>query len=316
FVAPGANLLDPTFQGIYNQKRKHDPDLPGVLSRAFDAGVEKIMVTAGSLEESREALALAASHQRLLSTVGCHPTRCGELILAIGGDDDEGELTVNEEYLSGLKSVLEGGLASGKVVAVGECGLDYSRLQFCGKRRQRAGFEAQFRLSDAAAAAMGAPLPMFLHHRGPDCTDDFVAITKANRARFSGGVVHSFDGTMEEASRLMELDLYIGLNGCSLKTAENLEVVRMLPLDRLMLETDAPWCGIKASSAAASLVATQFPSRKREKFEPGVPVKERCEPCHIIQVLEAVAAIKNMPADDVAAQCLRNTETVFFPQKT
>lgn len=62
-------------------------------------------------------------------------------------------------------------------------------------------------------------------------------MVRANRHRFTNGVVHSFTGTVEEMKKLLELDLYIGVNGCSLKTEENLAAVKEIPLDRIMLET-------------------------------------------------------------------------------
>ncbi|CAN0548652.1 unnamed protein product, partial [Ectocarpus sp. 8 AP-2014] len=86
--------------------------------------------TAGTLEESREALALAKSHANLYSTVGVHPTRCSEFFGGDGGGDDP------EAHVAALAAILEEGKAAGKVVAVGECGLDYDRLHFCGKEDQ------------------------------------------------------------------------------------------------------------------------------------------------------------------------------------
>lgn len=81
---------------------------------------------------------------------------------------------------------------------------------------------------------------MFLHNR--NATDDFVAIVNQHRDKIvNGGVVHSFTGSLAEAKRLLDLGFYIGINGCSLKTEDNLKNVTEIPLDRLMVETDCPW---------------------------------------------------------------------------
>lgn len=74
---------------------------------------------------------------------------------------------------------------------------------------------------------------MYLHNRNTG--SDFYDIVKKNRSRFTTGVVHSFTGSAEEVKQIVELDLYIGINGCSFKTAENLEVLKQIPLDRLMI---------------------------------------------------------------------------------
>lgn len=138
-------------------------------------------------------------------------------------------------------------------------------------------------------------------------------IVRSNRDRFRHGVVHSFTGSAAEAKQLMELDLYIGVNGCSLKTAENLEVVKTIPLDRMMLETDAPWCGVKRTHASFEHVRTEFPSvKKPEKKVPGQCVKDRCEPCHIRQVAEIVAALHGVSVEEVAAVTTANAARVFF----
>ncbi|KAL3285216.1 hypothetical protein HHI36_019330 [Cryptolaemus montrouzieri] len=78
FIDIGANLTDSMYAGIYNNSIKHQNDLVNVLERSWKAGLEKIIITGGSLSESQKALDLAKTDDRLFSTVGCHPTRCKE----------------------------------------------------------------------------------------------------------------------------------------------------------------------------------------------------------------------------------------------
>ena len=78
------------------------------------------------------------------------------------------------------------------------------------------------------------------------------------------------------------MDLYIGLNGCSLKTEENLEVVKNIPLDKILLETDAPYCDIRSSHASSKFVKTKFDKIKKEKMKKGLICKDRHEPCMIV----------------------------------
>ncbi len=124
-------------------------------------------------------------------------------------------------------------------------------------------------------------LPMYLHSRNTE--NDFFKITKENRHKFSTGVVHSFTESEELLNQYLSLDLYIGVNGCSLKTKENIEVVRKIPLDRIMIETDAPYCDIRNTHASFPLVKTQFKDRiKKEKMNRGLICKDRNEPCMIM----------------------------------
>jgi TatD DNase family protein len=81
-------------------------------------------------------------------------------------------------------------------------------------------------------------LPLFLHCR--NAHDDFIQIVENNKSKIRrGGVVHTYDGTLENAKKLIALGFYIGINGCSLKNEANLEVIKNLPNDRILLETDA-----------------------------------------------------------------------------
>ncbi|KAL7692312.1 putative TatD family, metal-dependent hydrolase [Plasmopara halstedii] len=296
----GANLTDPVYTGLYRGKHKHESDLTHVLTRAKTFGVDKIIITGGNLEESRKALQLAKAFQsdnlpQLYSTVGVHPTRSNEFE-ADGKDPDV--------YFAELLAVCELGKMEGKVVAIGECGLDYDRLEFCDKTTQLRYFEKQFKLAELTE------LPLFLHNRNTG--GEFLDIIGQNRSRFTDGVVHSFTGDKEEMQKLVELGLYIGVNGCSLKTEENLECVKAIPLEKLMIETDAPWCDIRATHAGYRYVKTSWQSKKAEKYASDCLVKGRNEPCTLVQVLEIVSIIRGESKEKIAAHVLENTKRVFF----
>jgi TatD DNase family protein len=127
--------------------------------------------------------------------------------------------------------------ASGHAVAFGEIGLDYDRLFLSGKEPQLKYFEKQLEV------AVKVQLPLFLHSRAAG--EDFERLLKAKLPMLPKlGLVHSFTGTAEEMRRLVQLGLHIGVNGCSLKTEANLEVVKEIPLDQLQIETDGPWVGL------------------------------------------------------------------------
>jgi TatD DNase family protein len=102
------------------------------------------------------------------------------------------------------------------------------------KDQQLKYFDAQLDL------AVELRLPLFLHSRA--ASEDFERLLSSRLPKLpKRGLVHSFTGTMEEMERMVALGLDVGVNGCSLKTEENLEVVKAMPLDRIQIETDGPW---------------------------------------------------------------------------
>ena len=306
------------FSGMYHGKQKHESDFDIVLQRAKDAGVREMIVTAGSLTEAQAAAELCTQHAGLRFTVGVHPTRCMEFIpeedrdgvLKACGDDVQAawepsahQLAHAEEYLAQLRQVAEQAAAAGTLAAIGECGLDYDRCQFCPAPVQRFFFGWHFQL------AASLDMPMFLHNRNTG--GDFLAAIKQHADTFTRGVAHSFTGGAKELEALLGAGLAIGLNGCSLKTPENCAVAASVPLDRLMLETDCPWCDIRPSHAAATHVRSSWPTKKKEKWAADACVKGRNEPCYMAAVAEAVAGVMQCELATVEEAAWRNACAMF-----
>ncbi|KAI8894401.1 putative deoxyribonuclease TATDN1-like protein [Globomyces pollinis-pini] len=292
------NLVDPMFRGIYRGKNAHEDDLLKVLERAKDTGVCTMLITGVTLETSKEALSYANKFN-LFSTAGCHPTHSTEF-----EQHKDGPLA----YYDSLRKLIVEDQKSPlpRIKAIGECGLDYDRLQFADKDTQRQCFIRQFDLANEFK------LPIFFHNRNTGT--DFIDIVKTHRSKFSTGVVHSFDGSLQDMITLTtDLDLYIGINGCSLKTQENLDMVSQIPLTRLMIETDAPWCDVRPTHASYKYIqeAPLYESKKKEKFEMGKMVKSRNEPCTLIVILGIIAKLKDVPIEDVESAVFENTCKVF-----
>lgn len=238
----GVNFTDPMFHGSYHGRQCHPGDIEDVVLRAKTFHVRKMLLTGSSLSESRETLVIAsAMPDYLYTTVGVHPCSVNEI-------NEENQ----EQYLRDLRELALSGTRAGFVKAFGEIGLDYDRLHYTPADVQKKYFKLQLDI------AVKVGLPLFLHMRAAN--DDFCEIIEPYLPSLpKGGVVHSFTGTKDELDKLLSLGFYIGVNGCSLKTEENLEVVKHIPLDRLLVETDAPWCEIRPTHAGYKYL-TPYPN--------------------------------------------------------
>jgi TatD DNase family protein len=253
----GANLTNRAFAS--------DVDL--VIARAFAAGVGGIVVTGTAVDASAAAASIAAKRPgRTWATAGMHPHHAKDF---------------GDETIAGLRALAE----QPHVVAVGECGLDYDR-DYSPRPDQRRAFAAQVEL------ACALDMPLFLHER--EAHDDFVAVLREHRAAFPRAVVHCFTGDAAALAAYVALDLHIGITGwiCDDRRGLHLrELVRTIPPDRLMLETDSPY-----------LLPRDLPTKPRNR---------RNEPGFLPHVLRTVAAGVGRDPEQVAAETTA-TAIAFF----
>jgi TatD DNase family protein len=253
----GANLTHASFA----------PDLDAVLARAHGAGVEAMVVTGTSVAESVVAASLANRHPgRLYATAGVHPHHAR--------DCDASTIPALREIAS-----------DPRVVAIGECGLDFNR-NYSPHPSQEQWFVAQLELG----CELGKPL--FLHSR--DAHPRFADILRAHRDRMPQAVAHCFTGEREELRAYLALDLYIGITGwiCDERRgAHLLELVKEIPAERLMLETDSPYL---------------TPRDMKPQ-----PKSRRNEPAFLPWVLRKVAGALGKAAEDVEAVTSANARRFF-----
>lgn len=249
----GVNFSDDMFQGIYNHSStpKHPPDLNKVIERAHLFNVKKMLVTASTIEESSQHFELCDKFPGdFFSTVGVHPCTVAQEFYKQNEDGSYSQefSSVCEDKLQTLKDLVIAGVDRGTVKAFGEIGLDYDRLHYSSKDQQTTMFKKQL---EVLASVKHLQLPLFLHMR--NACDDFIDILTPfiNRGDITkgNGVVHSFTGSEDELKKILDLGFFVGINGCSLKTQENLDVAKLIPKDKLLIETDAPWCEIRKSHA-------------------------------------------------------------------
>jgi len=249
----GANLTHPSF---------HD-DLEAVVARARMAGIASIVVTGSTVLESKLAAEIAGRFG-FHATAGVHPHHAR----------DCGPATIGE-----LRELAK----HPRVVAIGECGLDFNR-NYSPHPDQEKWFIAQLELG----LELGKPL--FLHSR--DAHPRFAEILRHHRV--SKAVAHCFTGEKDELHAYLDLGLHVGITGwiCDERRGTHLlELVRDIPHERLLLETDSPYL---------------TPRDLRPQ-----PKSRRNEPAFLPHILKTVARALGRSAEEVAAETTRNAQTLF-----
>ena len=251
----GANLTHAAFRD----------DADEVIARARQAGVSAMIVTGTTVDESAKALALAESHPGVLfATAGVHPHHARDC---------------GPDTITKLKDLL----SDRRVVALGECGLDFNR-NYSPHPDQEKCFIAQLEL------AAHFKKPLFLHSR--DAHPRFAEILKHHQVK--NAVAHCFTGERDELRACLDLGLCIGITGwiCDERRGRHLlELVREIPRDRLLLETDSPYL---------------TPRDLRPQ-----PRGRRNEPAFLPHIAQAVARAVGRPVAEVAAETSRNARTLF-----
>lgn len=253
----GANLTHASFSR----------DLPQVIRDAQQAGVHTLVVTGASDKSNRDAQQLIDQYpQQLFATAGAHPHHAVEYT-------NESDVLIREL------------VDQGKVVAVGECGLDYHR-NYSPRPVQRKVFEMQLKI------AAENHMPVFMHLR--DAHEDFMEILATYRADLPAAVVHCFTGTEKELDGLLLMDLHIGITGwiCDERRGHHLhEFVHKVPANRLMLETDAPY-----------LLPRDLDPKPKDR---------RNVPANLPHILGTVACAVGKPVEQVAEETTATAKAFF-----
>jgi TatD DNase family protein len=226
-----------------------------------------MIVTGSDGPSSHDAVVMARAYpKRLFATAGVHPHHAREL---------------SDELLTELAQLA----ALSEVVAVGECGLDYYR-DLSPRASQQNAFHRQLEL----ATRVGKPV--FLHQR--DAHEDFVAILREHRKALCRGVAHCFTGSREELLTYLQLDLAIGITGwiCDERRgAHLLPLMREIPADSLMLETDGPY-----------LLPRDLPRK---------PESRRNEPANLPHIAATVARARGVSFEELVATTTQAARRFF-----
>lgn len=233
-------------------------DRDELIKNMLDTNVDRIITVGCSLERSRTSVELAERYDRIYASVGIHPDECYDL---------------PDDYIEQLRLMSR----HSKVVAIGEIGLDY-HYEGYKKDIQIKRFKEQLEL------AQELNLPIIIHSR--EATQDTLDILQEYKPK---GVMHCFSGSAETAQKIIDLGMMISFTGVlTFKNAKKaVEACKIIPMDRLMLETDCPYM-------------TPVPHRG-----------ERNNSSYTYHTAEKVAEIKNMSVNEVIEICNANAVSFF-----
>ncbi|RLJ23534.1 Sec-independent protein translocase TatD [Chryseobacterium sp. 7] len=256
YIDIGINLTNKQF---YNEHEE-------IINRALDHGVEHMILTGTSIRGSKESAEIAEEYPEILfSTAGIHP---------------HDAKSFNKQSISELRKLLK----QDHVISVGECGLDFDR-DFSPRPIQEKCYQAQLEL------AIEVNKPLFLHERSAfkrfnEITDDFLS-------KLPEAVVHCFTGTLNEAKIYLDKGFYLGFTGSisDEKRFKHLEdVIKYVPLDRMMIETDAPF-----------MLPKNMPRTQNR----------RNEPSFLPYVAQTIAHLKKISISEVADETTETARNFF-----
>ncbi|MCP6720171.1 MAG: TatD family hydrolase [Patescibacteria group bacterium] len=259
-------------------------DFQEVIGRAYAHGVG--MVNVGTQKDtSRRAVEVAHNYDGVYAAVGLHPIHTVKSYhdaQELGDNSDaKGFTSRGEDFDYDYYKQLA---LDSKVVAIGECGFDFFRQEQGANReaqieRQKEAFIKQIELSREVKK------PLMIHCR--EAFSDLISVLKANPHNLKPGIIHFFSGTKEDAKQLLDMGFYFTFGGVITFTRDYDDVIKIIPLDRILSETDAPY-------------VTPVPHRGK-----------RNEPLYVIEVVKKLAEIKNVSEEKMRVQILRNSEQVF-----
>jgi TatD DNase family protein len=238
----------------------YDEDRQEMLQRGYDDGLEAVIIPAVEPKDFDRLEAVSAKYERVFHGIGVHPHNAKQ---------------VDQKILDDIEQRSH----NDKVVAIGEIGLDYY-YDFAEKQEQFYAFEEQLRI------AKSRKLPVIIHNREAD--EDLIRILKAEQDGTLGGVLHCFSSTVDTMKKAVDLGFHISFTGnITFKKVDLDDVIREVPMERVMLETDSPFM-------------TPVPHRGK-----------RNEPKNVRYIAEKIAEIKSISINEVIEMTTNTAKKLF-----